>query len=221
MRHLTGPPMDRYEETFETWNKVAKLYQDKFMDLDLYDDTYDYFCEQLVNVNPAILEIGCGPGIITKYLLNKRPDFNIDAIDISPKMIELAKTNNPKANFQVMDSRKIDSLETNFDAVICGFCLPYLSESDCSKLMKDSSKILADNGIIYVSFVEGDYKNSGYQTASTGDRVYFYYHSLENITKWLNENNFRTIKLWHKQYNTSGGAEEMHAIIIAKRIMNA
>ena len=23
--------MDRYKETFETWNKVAKLYQDTFM----------------------------------------------------------------------------------------------------------------------------------------------------------------------------------------------
>ena len=32
---------NRYTETFETWNKVAALYQDKFMDLDLYNDTYE------------------------------------------------------------------------------------------------------------------------------------------------------------------------------------
>lgn len=32
--------MDRYTETFETWNKVASLYQDRFMDLDLCNDTY-------------------------------------------------------------------------------------------------------------------------------------------------------------------------------------
>jgi hypothetical protein len=31
--------MDRYKETFETWNKVASLYQDKFMELDLYNDS--------------------------------------------------------------------------------------------------------------------------------------------------------------------------------------
>ncbi|HMG15983.1 MAG TPA: class I SAM-dependent methyltransferase [Saprospiraceae bacterium] len=210
--------MDRYKETFETWNKVAKLYQDKFMDLDLYDDTYDTFCDQIAKANSTILEIGCGPGIITKYLLNKRPDFKIDAIDISPKMIALAKTNNPKANFMVMDTRKIDKLATIFDAVVCGFCLPYLSKSDCSKLMNDCSKILADKGIIYLSFVEGDYKNSGYQTASSGDRVYFYYHSLESINKELKENNFRTIKQWHKQYTKNDGAEETHTIIIAERI---
>ena len=53
--------MDRYQETFNTWNKVAKLYQDKFMDLDLYDDTYDTFCEAVNIENATILEIGCGP----------------------------------------------------------------------------------------------------------------------------------------------------------------
>lgn len=210
--------MDPYKETFETWDKVAKLYQDKFMDLHLYDDTYDTFCEQVEKVNAVILEIGCGPGSITKYLLNKRPDFKIEAIDISSKMIELAKVNNPAANFKVMDSREIDSLLTNFDAVICGFCLPYLSQSDCSKLLRDCNKILGHNGTIYLSFVEGAYKNSGYQTASTGDRVYFYYHSFENIKKGLKENNFQIIKRWQKQYNKSGGVEETHAIIIAKRL---
>ena len=54
--------MDSYKETFETWNKIAVLYQDKFMDLDLYDDTYDAFCEQIAKINPTILEIGCGHG---------------------------------------------------------------------------------------------------------------------------------------------------------------
>ena len=56
--------MDKYKETFKTWNKVASLYEDKFMDLDLYNNTYDYFCE-LVKDNAKILEIGCGPGNIT------------------------------------------------------------------------------------------------------------------------------------------------------------
>lgn len=209
--------MDRYKETFETWNKLAKLYQDKFMDLDLYNDTYDAFCEQLSKVSPAILEIGCGPGMITKYLLKKRPDFKIEAIDISPKMIELAKANNPKANFKVMDSREIDSLVTNFDAIVCGFCLPYLSESDCSKFIKDCNKILTDHGIIYLSFVEGDYKNSGYQTLINGDRVYFYYHNLKSISKELIKNNFSTIGLMQKQYEPSSRAEETHIIIFAKK----
>jgi len=187
------------------------------MNLDFYDDTYDTYCEQITRINPAILEIGCGPGNITKYLLNKRPDFKIEAIDISPEMIELAKANNPKAIFKVMDSREIDSLETKYDAVICGFCLPYLSGQDCSKLIKDCSNILIGNGIIYLSFVEKERKKSGYQIGISGDRVYFYYHSLDNVNKELNENNFKTVKLWHKQCRKKDGEEETHTIVIAKQ----
>ena len=207
--------MNRYEVTFKTWDKVAKLYEDKFMNLDLYDDTYDAFCEHITKVNPAILEIGCGPGSITKYLLTKRPDFNIKAIDVSPNMIELAKKNNPSANFKVMDSRDISQLETKFDAVICGFCLPYLSELDCSKLIKDCKNLLNDKGIIYLSFVEGDYTKSGYQAGSSGDKTYFYYHSLNNLQKELKENSFDTIKLFHINYNKKDGTEEIHTIILA------
>lgn len=32
---------NHYKETFEIWNKVASLYQEKFMNLDLYNDSYD------------------------------------------------------------------------------------------------------------------------------------------------------------------------------------
>jgi trans-aconitate methyltransferase len=120
--------MDKYKETFETWNKVASLYQDKFMDLNLYNDTYDFICNLITKDKAKLLEIGCGPGNITKYLLSKRPDFNIFGIDIAPNMIELAKKNNPTASFAIMDSRHISDLETKYDRIVCGFCLPYLSQ---------------------------------------------------------------------------------------------
>ena len=107
--------MDRYKETFETWNKVASLYQDKFMDLDLYNNTYDFICNSITRKNARILEIGCGPGNITKYLLSKRPDFDIYGIDIAPKMIELAKKNNPSASFEIMDIRQIDEIKTKYE----------------------------------------------------------------------------------------------------------
>lgn len=83
--------MDRYTETFETWNKIATLYQDKFMQLDLYNNTYDFICKSINKYQAKILEIGCGPGNITKYLLSNRPDFDIFGIDIASNMIEIAK----------------------------------------------------------------------------------------------------------------------------------
>ena len=111
--------MDSYQITYQTWNKVASLYQDRFMDLSTYNDTYDKFCDLIKKQNPAVFEIGCGPGNITRYLLMKRPDFRMEAIDVAPGMIELAKKNNPKAHFRVMDCRQIGTLSKKFDAIVC------------------------------------------------------------------------------------------------------
>jgi ubiquinone/menaquinone biosynthesis C-methylase UbiE len=209
--------MDKYQETFETWNKVAKLYEDKFMDLDLYNDTYDRFCELVLKKKASILEIGCGPGNITKYLLAKRPDFEILATDISPNMIELAKINCPDAKFELIDSRKIDNIKNTFDAIVCGFCLPYLSEADVHKFIIDCNNLLNKNGILYLSFVEGEKEKSGYQKGSSGDRTYFYFHHLEFLTNLLKVNHFEKQSLIRKSYTKNDKTEEMHTIIIAQK----
>lgn len=209
--------MDRYKETFETWNKIANLYQDKFMDLSLYNETYDFFCDALTKSQLNIFEIGCGPGNITKYLLSKNPNLRIKGIDIAPKMVELAQLNNPSANFEVMDTRKLEEVNKKFDAIMCGFCLPYLSETDCSKLLYDADKILSENGILYLSFIEGQSSQSGYISGSTGDRTYFYYHSLKFVKNQLLKNHFGIIKSFEIEY-PKDDTFEIHTIIIAKKI---
>ena len=208
---------NRYTETFETWNKVALLYQDKFMDLDLYNETYDFICNNIVKDKAKILEIGCGPGNITKYLLSKRPDFEIFGIDIAPNMIELAKRNNPTANFAILDSRKIDKIESRFDGIICGFCLPYLSQSDSQKLIADSYKLLNENGLLYLSFVEGDPGKSDFKVASSGDRVYFYFHNLSDLKTQLAESKFDELRTFKVEYKKSATEIEIHTIVTAKK----
>jgi len=209
--------MDNYEETFETWNKVASLYQEKFMDLDLYDDTYETVCGSVSKDKAALLEIGCGPGNITKYLLNKRPDFNIFGIDISPNMIELARKNNRAARFEIMDCRHISDLKSKFDGIICGFCLPYLSKTDSEALISDCYKLLTEQGLLYISFVEGDPEKSGFQVGSSGDRTYFYFYSLDYLTAILKKYNFDIIHEYKVFYKRTETDNEIHTILIAKK----
>lgn len=209
--------MDRYTETFETWNKVASLYQDKFMDLDLYNDTYDFICNSITKNNAKMLEIGCGPGNITKYLLSARPDFDIFGIDIAPNMIELAKKNNPTASFAIMDSRQIDEINTRYDGIICGFCLPYLSHTDSQKLITDCYNLLNEEGLIYISFVEGNPNKSGFKTSSSGDRTFFYYYNLDDLTLQLTKNNFEQFKIFTVDFTRIENESETHTILTAKK----
>ncbi|MHA7057655.1 class I SAM-dependent methyltransferase [Aquimarina sp. M1] len=210
--------MNRYQTTFKTWNKIAFVYEEVFMDLDLYDDTYATFCKALTLQNPSILEIGCGPGNITKHITSKRPDCTILGIDIAPNMIALAQKNNPTVSFKIMDGRKINTLPSLFDGIIAGFYIPYLSTSDLSGFIKDCAGLLKNNGMLYISFVAGDYKDSGYQTGSTGDQVYFYYHNIEDLQKELIEHDFIVTNTIHKPYLKKDGTSENHTIIIAKQI---
>ncbi|MFA7446395.1 MAG: class I SAM-dependent methyltransferase [Flavobacteriaceae bacterium] len=208
--------MDRYKETFETWNNIASIYQDKFMELDLYNATYDFICSVIDKPKAKVLEIGCGPGNITKYLLTKRPDFNIFGIDIAPNMVELAKQNNPTANFAIMDCRKIKSLDKKFDAIIGGFCLPYLSQTECKELISNSYDLLDDNGLIYLSFVEGEPDKSEFKVGS-GGRVYFNYYKLDDLQKQLNKHKFKELKTFKVKYKISETEFDIHTILTAKK----
>jgi cyclopropane fatty-acyl-phospholipid synthase-like methyltransferase len=208
--------MDKYKETFDTWNNIASLYQDKFMDLDLYNDSYDFICSFIDKPKAKILEIGCGPGNITKYLLSKRSDFDIFGIDIAPNMVELAKRNNPTAHFAIMDCRQINNLDTKFDGIIGGFCLPYLSQTESKELIFNSYELLNDNGLIYLSFVEGEAEKSEFKVGS-GGRVYFNYYKLDDIKEQLNELKFEELKIFKVKYKTSETEFDIHTILTARK----
>ncbi|MGX5201153.1 class I SAM-dependent methyltransferase [Aliikangiella sp. IMCC44632] len=108
--------------------------------------------------------------------------------------------NNPSATFEVMDARNIDQIRTKFDAVVCGFCTPYLSKQDVEKLFKDVGRILQPKGIFYVSSMEDDDSRTGFQSSTSGDSVYTYYHQFKHFKKHLELNQFKVIKVSRKAF---------------------
>jgi trans-aconitate methyltransferase len=209
--------MDHSINSVNIFNKLANLYQDKFMDVSLYDATFDLFCNNISKQNAEVLELACGPGNITKCLLNKRPDLKILGTDLAPKMIELAKINNPNAQFEIMDCRAIHTLNKKYDAIMCGFCLPYLSKEEAVQLIMDTSKILSSNGVIYISTMEDDYSKSGYRKGSQGDEMYMHYHEADYLNKVLENNDFKIIDLQRIVYPASDGTNITDLVIIAKK----
>ncbi len=209
--------MDKYRETFETWNKLAGIYQEKFMDLPLYNHTYDALCQMLEKRHPSVLEIGCGPGNITKYLLAKRPDFKILATDIAPAMVEAAQKNNLQARVELMDCREVHRIAEKFDAIVCGFCVPYLSAQDIEKLIADCNHLLNAGGFIYLSFVEGDPGDSGFKSDGQGSRVYFYFHEASDIFNVMNSHNFELCQSFYVPYPNKNGTQDTHTILLARK----
>lgn len=208
---------DKDKITLQTWNKLAQLYEDKFMHLTYYNESYDCLCAAINNSKATILELGCGPGNITKYLLEKNPDYKILGTDISTNMITLAQKNNPTASFQLLDAREILSLNQTFDAIVNGFCLPYLSAEAADTLIQHCNQLLNNNGILYMSFVEGAYEDSGFKTSSTGDAAYFYYYNLTKLQNTLLTQGFIVKRVLYVDYPIKEKQTEKHTIIIAQK----
>jgi predicted TPR repeat methyltransferase len=212
--------MDHSRLAKEVFDQYASAYEGKFMFLDLYNDTYDTVCNLVVKPHAEIFEIGCGPGNITRYLLSKRSDFKITGIDISPTMIELAKKNNPSAEFNVMDCRDIGQLSKKYDAIVCGFCMPYLSNEECSNLINDAAMLLNENGLFYFSVIEGKYSDSGFEFSSDGkSKTFVYQYEEKYLVDLLAEAGMEITNVIRKSYFKSPEVESTHLIIIARKIL--
>lgn len=210
--------MDKTREAIEVFNTVAEWYNEKFSALDLYDDTYDAFLTLIKKQNSSILELGCGPGNITRYLLSKRPDLKILGTDLAPKMIEVARKVNPSARFELLDCRDVWKLKEKFDSIVIGFCLPYLPKEECEILIKDCAAKLNEGGILYFSAIEGENKKSGYEYSSDGkSKCFVNLHEEAYLQNALSENGFRTSALFRKA-NPKGHEMQTHIIFIAEKI---
>lgn len=213
---MEGSKMIKPEDLFD---KYANVYVEKYMDVSLYKDGFDLFCENLDD-NAKVLELACGPGNITQYLLEKRNDLNILGTDLAPKMLEIAKVHNPSAQFQLLDCRKMTGLNQTYDGIMCGFCLPYLDWNETESMLSDAYTCLNENGILYLSTMEDDYSVSGLKGPSSGDtsdQVQMYYYRESDLVKMLESCKFSVQHIDRKVYTGPDETEVTDLILIAKK----
>lgn len=93
---------------------------------------------------------------------------------------------------------------------------PILTNDECTTFIIDCKNLLKNKGLFYLSFVAGDSEKSGYQTGSSGDKVYFNYHKLNVIINELENNSFKILQTVEKDYPKSKRKFEKHTILIAQ-----
>ncbi len=216
IKHGNSRMKNPTEITVATFNKLAQRYQDKYMDLEDYDDTYALFCKNLVSSNARVLELACGPGNVTRALLARLPDLQIVATDLAPQMVELARINNPTAQFAVMDCRDVGGQGKNFDALVCAFGLPYLSRTEAATLIADTVAVLNPGGLLYLSAMEAEETLSGWQTSSTGDQVYIHYHDEVHLRTALARHGFDIIDVRRKPGPAQSSMASSDLFILAR-----
>ena len=201
---------------FDAW---ATGYNEAFMDTALYHASFNRFLEAIEVPHAAVLELGCGPGNITQYLLRQRPDLKILGTDLAPNMLRLAQENNPTAEFQLLDARNITALQRHFDAIMCGFCLPYLTPGETSALIGDAAAVLRPGGVLYLSTMEDDPAKSGFKAPSTGtgEAAYIQYYQATFLTEVLEAKGFTVLDLSRAHYTGRDGKPVTDLMLVARR----
>ena len=211
--------MDRTNNTIHIFDKYASKYLEKYKDLNQLSETIDFFIQSIGSEEATILELACGPGIITKYLILKKPQSDILAVDFSKKMIEMARKYCPEAEYKLMDCRELNKIKGTYDAIICGFLLPYLDKEETTTLISDIADLLKPQGVMYLSAIEGSYSSSGFSKSSDGgdDTLFMYYHQEDYLREYLIRNNFSILKMQRLNSNNPTEVPTRDLVIVSRK----
>jgi len=211
--------MEKRHLAAQLFDKYAARYQEKYMDVQLYHDGLRLYCQGLRQGSVAVLDVGCGPGNVSRFLLDQRPELELMGIDLAPSMVALAKENNPEASFKVMDALDVAQLPQHYAGIVIGFCLPYLSREETEQLLAASLNRLEPGGSLYLSTMEGDYGDSDWNGPSTGeaDRLFTYYHDGEFLNACLSKLGYTDIHIQRQQFEQADGQITWDLICLAKK----
>ncbi len=112
------------------------------------------------------MDAGCGSGYIASILANR--GLQVTGIDVSRKMLELAKKNAPKSSFLRMDMRRLDFPRQSFDGVICLYSIIHVPRRFHQRILRGFYRVLKPGGLLAIHMgwtgyvgIEEDYLGSG------------------------------------------------------------
>ena len=185
-----------HEKTRKSYNLAAEKYFEDFKD-EMKQKEYDrmFLDEFSSHFDPKsiICDVGCGPGHITRYVSDK--GLNVFGIDISEKCVEVARRENPRMKFQVMDMAKLDLADRSVDGIISFYSIIHTPKQFQPVLFREFNRVLKMGGRIVVVVKKGD--TEGYVDELEGFKTSLYFANFkeEQIRSYLEANGFRVARL--------------------------
>ncbi len=144
------------KQTITAYNAIAKEYANRWLNFrePFWLDLLRKFVSLLPSRSGPVLDAGCGPGRDLK-LLKELGVQQLYGIDLSEKMLEIARKVCPEAHLTIMDVRKLKFPENFFAGILCVGVLLHLPPSDFETALREFQRILKPGGAIFLSVKEG------------------------------------------------------------------
>lgn len=104
------------------------------------------FGTQKEDNRPALLEIGCGSGLLAYQVPQFTQDYILTGIDKSPSMLQWAQSR----GYQTVEARAeaLPLQEQHFAAVICSYVMHYLDTDTQKQLLEQAGRVLRPAGVL-------------------------------------------------------------------------
>ncbi len=104
-----------------------------------------------------VLDIGCGPGLLTKEVASRSQEFHVSCVDISPYAIELAKKNCKNLrniSFKIGSVDNLPFADNGFDLVLCKDSFHEFPHP--KQALKEILRVVKPNGLLYLQDLRRD-----------------------------------------------------------------
>lgn len=106
-----------------------------------------------------VLDAGCGAGRMITYI-DAIADFDIEGVDVSPRMVERARSTHPGRTFSVAALQELPYEDAHFDGVLSWYSIIHTPATELASVLGELHRVLRPGG--YALF--------GFQ-AGTGERI--------------------------------------------------
>lgn len=137
---------DRLQKTIQQYNKIASGYSLNISGR--YPKKEMEYFAKLLKPYDKILDVGCAAGRDCRIFRNK--GLKVIGIDLSEKLVEIAKENNPDIEFKIADIRKIPFSSGLFCGLWVNAVFHHLDKKDMIPTLKEFRRVLKTNGILYI-----------------------------------------------------------------------
>jgi ubiquinone/menaquinone biosynthesis C-methylase UbiE len=137
------------------YNRIAQSYQDQRNRFHNREDLERLLV--LLPKNPKVLDAGCGAGVPVAKFLTER-GCRVIGVDLSQKMIELARKNVPGAEFIKREMTELEFEENSFDGLTAFYSVIHVPREKHAELLQNFHRILKPGGVMLISMGAGEWE---------------------------------------------------------------